>query len=85
VEQELLTISEHLSSSPVFNGFVLGNFVFFILAIVTIACPSIYASDYLFGISKLFTFFSLFSFSNGIINSTGTLHNENGSLLLNVY
>jgi hypothetical protein len=49
VEQELLTLPEHLSSSPVVCPFVL-----FLLVIVLSVLLRFTDSDYLFGIFKLF-------------------------------
>ena len=68
VEQELLNLTEHLSSPPVVVGFVLLDlylyvyvlkivvcpFVLFLLAIVLSVFLRYMASDYPFGIIKLF-------------------------------
>jgi hypothetical protein len=64
VEQELLTLPEHLSSPPVFHGirvsficmFCRSLFVFFLLVIVLSVLLRYTDSDYPFGIFKLFLF-----------------------------
>ena len=63
VEQELPTLPEHQSSSPVFNGvrvslvfcvvFCISLFVLFLLAIVLSVLIRFTDSDYTFGIFKL--------------------------------
>jgi len=67
MEQELLTLPEHMSSPPVFNGvrvaqslvsyvvFCRSLFVLFLLTIVLSALLRFMASNYIFGISKLFS------------------------------
>jgi len=55
VEQELLTLPEHLSSHPVLVGFVLLDlFILFLLDIVLSVLLRYTDSDYLFGVFKLF-------------------------------
>ena len=73
VEQDLLTLPEHLGSPPVFSGvrvtqslvlcvcyvYVFCPFVLFLLAIVLSVLLWYMDSDYPFGISKLFLHFKL--------------------------
>ena len=70
VEQELLTLTEHLNSSPVFSGvrvvrsfvfcvvyIVVCSFVLFLLVIVLSVILRFTDSDYPFGILQLFSLF----------------------------
>ena len=67
VEQEMITIPEHLSSPPVFGGVRITRSLVWCLYFVDrflcfcsfsfghcVLCPSIYGSDYSFGIFKIF-------------------------------
>ena len=66
VEQELLTLPEHLSSPPVFSGFELLDLQIYVYVLQIIVCPFAFFllaivlydrytdSDYPFGIFKLF-------------------------------
>ena len=82
VEQELLTLSEHMSSSSIFSGVRVAqslvfcvvfcrslfcSFVIFLLAIVLSVLLRFTASVYPFGIFKLFLSFCPFSFGHCVV------------------